>query len=143
MLRMWNQCERTGQPTILWSAKRGGVWYDERGCLEWQGGYTKKKAGGASPRPRSTMNGQDITPYIEFYRRAIGDPRPTLDHNCDYPACCDPDHLTPSQIGDNTANNEPRRLAFELAGYEKIEAFRYDKKGEVIELYRWAKRIYA
>lgn len=136
MLRMWGQVERSGRETILWSPARG-VWYDRRGCLEWRGGLTTPSNGKPS-RPRSTMNDRDVTPYREFYRRAIGPPDPTVDHCCDNPICCDPDHMITASIDDNNANNEPRRLAFELAGWEKEVYERVvNKNGKIVKLHRW------
>lgn len=118
-LRLWEKCVRTGREAILWSPSRG-VFYDRRGCLEWTGGMFKSKRSGA-PRPRSTIGDRDITVYIEFYRRARGNPDPTLDHLCQNSRCCDPDHLEPCQVGENTARNTPRKLAFELAGWTSFE----------------------
>jgi hypothetical protein len=115
--RMWAQCKRTGREAILWSPKRG-VFYDRRGCLEWQGGKTHTKRGG-TPRPRSTIGRRDITVYIEFYRWSRGSPEPTIDHLCDNPICCDPDHLEAVSIAENNARNEPRQDAFLAAGWRK------------------------
>lgn len=138
MLRMWNQCARTGRRSVLWSPSRG-LWFDERGCLEWQGTMTTVKRG-STPRPRSTLNRHDITVYIEFFRRARGNPEPTLDHCCDNPACCDPDHLEACGVAENTRRNTPRRLAFELAGWTQGELTNTES-GEVTT--RWVQRVAA
>lgn len=116
--RMWSSCKRTGQETILWSPKRG-IFYDSRGCLEWQKAMTSTKRTG-TPRPRSTIGRRDVTVYIEFYRWARGNPEPTIDHLCDNPRCCDPDHLEACSIAENNARNQPRSDAFESSGWRKV-----------------------
>jgi hypothetical protein len=113
MLRMWAQCVRTGRPCPLWSPERG-LWWDERGCLEWSGG--KSKAG----RPRSSVGSRDVLVYREFYLRAKGvAPDPSFDHWCDNPACVDPEHGEPCSIPDNNARRAPRKAAFMVAWAER------------------------
>ena len=114
LLRMWAKCKRTGRRTPLWSPSRG-LWWDERGCLEWPSdpkGLTSGKWG----RPRSTILGRDVTPYIEFWAAKMGR-RPvwTMDHLCSNRLCCDPDHLEDCPHAENVSRETARQEAFRLA----------------------------
>lgn len=126
MLRFWKQMRRTDRATPLWSPERG-VWWDERGCLEWHGPLSKPKGAVDLGRPRSNIGKRSVTVYIEtkmsWARMMSLDERtavePCLDHNCDNPICCDPEHTSPTSIASNNANRPVREVMLHKAWMDR------------------------
>lgn len=109
MERWYKNMKRTGMPTPLWSREKG-VWWDpnDRGCLEWQGPYSKHRGELLIGRPRATIGRASVTVYIETAKAAGREVEPTWDHNCANPICCDPDHGQATTIKVNNQNKDAR-----------------------------------
>lgn len=130
-LRFWGQMRRTNKLTPLWSPSKG-VWWDEKGCLEWHGPLSKPKGETKLGRPRSNIGRKSVTVYIET-ARAIGlETEKTLDHCCANPVCVDPTHLEECGLAENNTRRPVQEAKLEEAWLERF--------GEIPEW--WANRYY-
>ena len=119
--RWYSHMQRTGRATPLWMPGKG-VWWDTKGCLEWQGPYSKHKGEALIGRPRSNRGRSSVTVYIETAKAAGRSTEPTWDHCCDNPICCDPEHGYGCSIAENNNNRPIRESMLRRAWMEKYGA---------------------
>jgi hypothetical protein len=134
--RMWSRCRRLEIPSLLWCPCHG-LRYDARGCLEWAEAVSNPP--NAPARPRTTYRRKEASPYREFYKLANGQyPRPTADHLCANPLCCEVSHLEPCEIDENKQRESQRTRLFKDQGWVKVERmYRSGGMRKPVRVIRW------